>query len=106
MELGQVVVRLSGPLTIQTAEAVHQRLCAALSEGGPVTVDCAAASEIDVTFIQLLLAARRGAAETGRDFALAGPAEGALLKTLRQAGLMTEDGGDCEDSQFWTKRRA
>lgn len=53
---------IEGELTIFTAQAVRERLLAALAAGGEVEVDLSRVSEMDSAGVQLLVAAKREAA--------------------------------------------
>ena len=81
------VVPLDGCLTIATVEATHARLREALGGAGAVVLDCAQAREIDVTFLQLLVAAQRTAVRAGKSVRLAAPPSGALAEALRRCGF-------------------
>ena len=50
------VVSLAGSLTTPRAQATHATIVAALSDHDCVAIDCAGASEMDVSFVQLLVA--------------------------------------------------
>ena len=78
---------LDGPLTVRTIAAVRSRLMEFLASPGPIRVDATAADSIDLSFIQLLLAARHSAQAAGRQFQLASPASGALRIALDQGGF-------------------
>jgi hypothetical protein len=95
------VFRPEGPLTIACADAIRVSLLDILRDGGPVEIDCSAATEVDVTFVQLLLAARGSAALRGFPVALAAPASGALLDVLKRAGFL--DAADPAETDFWTR---
>jgi anti-anti-sigma regulatory factor len=94
---------LDGNLTIRTVEAIHSRLLEAVRGGANLKIDCAAASNVDVSFIQLLLAARSSARELGREITLAAPAAGALLDTLKRGGFLAADDLLADDDAFWRK---
>jgi two-component system chemotaxis sensor kinase CheA len=81
------VVPLGGSLTIATAEATHARLREALGGASAITLDCSQASEIDVTFLQLMVSAQRSAARAGKTVHLAAPPGGALADALRRCGF-------------------
>jgi hypothetical protein len=97
-----------GALTMRTVETVQATLRAAI--GAPsgatpadpaptgIAIDCSAATEIDLTFIQLLIAARVSTSAAGRRLGLAPCPEGVLLDTLTRGGfrLVPEPGGG-----FW-----
>jgi hypothetical protein len=58
-----------------------------------VAIDCAAATEADVCLVQLLLAARRSAAQDGRRLVLTRPVGEVLHATLRRGGFLPDDPG-------------
>lgn len=81
------VVSLTGSLTTPRAEAIHSEVLAALSGHSSVTVDCSSASDMDVAFIQILVAASRFASRCGKTVALASPPAGLIAETLRRCGF-------------------
>lgn len=82
-------VRFTGACTIAQAEDIRDTLLEALAscsaEG--FEIDCNEASEVDLTFIQILIAARRSGETQGKSVTLAAPALGALAQALVSAGL-------------------
>ncbi|EPY00132.1 hypothetical protein K678_17651, partial [Magnetospirillum fulvum MGU-K5] len=62
-------------------------------------IDVTEASEIDLSFIQLILAARTSVERRGGSLRLVSPADGVLASTLRAAGLT--GGPFSPDSQLW-----
>jgi hypothetical protein len=94
---------LDGALTMRTVETVRDTLRAAIEPPAGITptgidIDCSDATEIDLTFIQLLIAARLSTGAAGRRLSLAPCQNGALLDTLARGGfrLVPEPGGG-----FW-----
>jgi hypothetical protein len=99
---------LDGALSMRTVETVRTTLCAAIeppSDTAPAgiapigfAIDCSAATEIDLTFIQLLIAARVSTSAAGRPLHLAREPDGTLLDTLNRGGfrVVPEPGGG-----FW-----
>ena len=81
------VLSLTGSLTTPRAEAIHAEVFAVLSGHSSVTIDCSNASEMDVAFIQILVAANRFASQSGRTVALASPPSGLLAETLNRCGF-------------------
>jgi hypothetical protein len=65
----------------------------------PLEIDCGGAGEVDLSLIQLLIAARTGARLAGRTVRLASPASGALLDALQRGGFLS--GRPAEDCAFW-----
>lgn len=101
------VVRLDGELVLRHAETIHARLTAALAEGDRVEVDIAADARVDLSLVQLLLAARHAAAARGGHLALARPADGPLLALLDEGGFLAvaetgaADTGGGGDAALW-----
>jgi ABC-type transporter Mla MlaB component len=89
---------LDGSLTVRNIVAVRDILLAALTGSQVVQVDCRAADAIDLSFIQLVLAARLSASQAGKQLTLAVPADGVLHAALEQGGLLGATGGD----PFWS----
>ena len=81
------VLSLTGSLTTPRAEAIHSAALAALSDHPSVAIDCSNASEMDVAFVQILVAAQRFAARSGKSVGLAGPPAGLLAETLKRCGF-------------------
>ncbi len=79
----------SGKLTVRGIDALHERLRDALARHPAVTLDCSAAEAVDVSLIQLLLAAHRSA---GARFGLAGPLPAVLRDALDRGGFLAGDG--------------
>jgi anti-anti-sigma regulatory factor len=90
------VVRLSGTQTIREAEGTLQALRDALAAESTVTLDCEAVEEADLSFLQLIIAARKSARNSGKILELASPATGPLLAALDSAGIRPEG-----DFRFW-----
>ncbi len=77
----------AGALTLRGIDAARARLRAALGDARHVVIDCAGVDEADVSFIQLLLAARVSTRASGGTVRLAAPPAGALLDALTRAGF-------------------
>lgn len=87
-----------GHLTVRSIAPLHATLVAALAEHRSVVVDASGAESVDLSFPQLLLAARRTAIAAGGTFRLAAPASGALRSALEKGGFLAVDATD----PFWT----
>jgi anti-anti-sigma regulatory factor len=90
---------LEGALTMRTVDTVRATLREAIEQSSAasttsISIDCAAATEVDLTFVQLLIAARISAHGLGREIVLAASPGGALLDTLSRGGfrVATENG--------------
>jgi anti-anti-sigma regulatory factor len=91
-------VLLDGALTVRNIASVRDILLAALTDHHVVRVDCRAADAVDLSCIQLLLAAHRSASQAGKQLVLAAPADGLLRAALEQGGFLGAAGGD----PFWS----
>lgn len=93
---------LGGVQTVRTIDAAYRNLTAALAEHATVTLDCSAASEVDLSLIQLLLAAHASALRAGKTVALAAPASGVLQAALMQGGFLPEEATAAgPEAAFW-----
>lgn len=102
-ERHRTAIRFDGPLTVATAETVHRRLVDAVAEGGTIVVDCDGAGAVDLSFVQLVVAARAAAQAKGATLALRSPASGPLLDALRRGGLLAEHADGSDERRFWMK---
>jgi ABC-type transporter Mla MlaB component len=100
MDRGRFV--LDGALTLRTVEAIREDLLEMMQHHQALEIDCSAATEIDLSFVQLVLAARAAALSLGKTVALAHPASGMLRDVLQRGGLLGA-GSDpaTEDETFW-----
>ena len=88
-ERGRVLV--DGEMTVYTCAGLKPRLLAELTEHAQVTeLDLARVIELDTAGLQLLLAARRHAGETGRDLRFSNPSRPVLdvLELCRLGALV------------------
>jgi ABC-type transporter Mla MlaB component len=102
---------LEGALTMRTVETVRAALREAIApraavQNGGLLIDCSAATEIDLTFVQLLVATRVSAQRLGGTVGLAPAPDGALLDTLTRGGFRVacdakEDGVPGNTAAFW-----
>jgi hypothetical protein len=92
-----VQLAFDGALTMRTVDDVRATLRAAIeppADAAPegfvppgISIDCSAADEIDLTFIQLLIAARLSGRACGRSLQFAPEPNGVLLDTLTRGGF-------------------
>lgn len=91
----------SGTQTVRNTDEAVEKLKELVQRGGPVVIDCSGVEEADISFVQLLLSARRTATELGRSMHLTAPAGGALLACLLSAGLLAEQRAGGGSREFW-----
>ncbi|OLP58465.1 hypothetical protein BJF93_16460 [Xaviernesmea oryzae] len=94
---------LPSSLSIRQAGATRELILAALQESGVVLLDVPDDAEADLSFIQIVEAARRQVVSHGGSVALAHPASGSVLTTLERGGFLHEM--TAEDQLFWFHRK-
>lgn len=92
-------IELAGELTIRGVAEVRSRLIEALAAEPRLAAHIEREATVDLTFVQLMEAARRAAGEAGGELSLCEPAGGALLETLQRGGFLT----DPDRRRFWLK---
>jgi ABC-type transporter Mla MlaB component len=83
----QIRIVLRGSLTIAACEAAHLELARNLAAAGSVVIETDGDAEVDLSFVQLLIAAQRSAERAGRVVALAAPPAGGLAEALISCGF-------------------
>lgn len=76
-----------GPLTVRNIVLLQERLLEALQTQARIEIDCSGATEIDLSFLQLLIAARLSAAGQGSTLVCRGPVSGSLHDALIRSGF-------------------
>lgn len=89
---------LDGNLTIRTIAVVHATLHQALAEQQDVEIDCSAAENVDLSFIQLLLSARLTAQQAGKRLVICTPLPAVLHAALDHGGFLSPTG----ENAFWS----
>lgn len=97
-------IKISGKSTIRTISDAFQTLNEALSLNKSVIINVDAAEEIDLSFVQLIEAARIQSKSAGIQLSLSAPADGVLLAVLKRGGFL--DVATPEDQKFWLHREA
>lgn len=90
------VVAVPGSVTVRSVTDFRDHLSSALAEHDEIVLDADAADEIDLSFVQLVQAAR---AEPGKTIRLARPANAAIAALLYRAGFLTDPSDT--DLDFW-----
>lgn len=94
-----MIVPLTGPACVRTAETLRAVLLDAFERDDSVELDIAALTEIDLSIVQLIEAARVHAAREGKAIRLAAPADDAMTALLVRAGILNQP--TAEDIDFW-----
>jgi len=93
------VVQLPSALMIKNISEVHSEISLRMAEGSDLTLDIPSDAEVDLSFVQLVEAARMDARAAGKTLHLAQPATGSVLKVLKRGGFI--DSQSAEDAAFW-----
>ena len=94
-------VALSAALTVRNAGDICATLLEAIRQRDVVSIDCSAAAGVDVSFIQLLVAARNSAAKQGKLLGLTTRPDGVLLDALIRGGFRVRASDPAGSSSFW-----
>lgn len=97
------VVKFSGAVELRHIEDAFEKIKTAWDEGLGLEIDLADVTEIDLTLVQLVEAARREAAASGKVVRLAAPARGMVKEALCRGGFVREP-ADAR-TQFWLGHR-
>ncbi|MDF0698418.1 STAS domain-containing protein [Rhizobium sp. MC63] len=92
-------IGLPDALNIRSMSELHSKLSEAFRSKDEIFLSIPAGAEADLSFIQLIEAARRQAKSDGKTFNLSSPASGNVLKVLKRAGFI--ESFDQEDLKFW-----
>jgi len=74
-------------LTVAYADQLHEQIVEALQNHARVALDCSAATEMDVSFLQILLGASRIVDSTDKVICLSAPPSGLLAETMSRCGF-------------------
>jgi anti-anti-sigma regulatory factor len=98
-------IDFAGPQTIREAEQSRSMLIAALHGSQTVVIDCSSVTDVDLSFVQILLSAQKTASIAGKTIDFSSPLSNTLRDVLRRAGLLcSSDGAPLADDAFWFRR--
>lgn len=96
-EITPSLLSLASPLTIRRADAIGGALLAAMHDSTVVSLDLPEDGSFDLSFVQVVEAARIHARAQGKHLSLATPASGPLLALLEGTGFLSNP----DSSSFW-----
>jgi len=85
-------VKLGGELGLRDADGVREQLLAALHDHASVQIDISGLTAIDISIVQVLIAAQKTAKHHNQSLKISAKAEGPLQKAVRRAGLLDRPG--------------
>lgn len=80
-------LELRGPLTLRHAAGIRERILAALAQNSRLAVTLRDDDEVDISFVQILLAARLSAHLAGGRLRLMFPPGGGLARAIALGGF-------------------
>jgi anti-anti-sigma regulatory factor len=83
-------------MTIRSVEAMRTNLLEVFAQHAAIEIDCSAATEVDLSAVQLLVSALKSARRSGKAVSIMQPTSGALRRTLSRAGLTEAFESLCE----------
>jgi len=84
-------------VTVRNAGDFAARMREVCAAGENVVLDCTALAEVDLSFLQIVHAARAALGVAGRTLVLAAPADAPVAALLKRAGFA----GDAAAAQSW-----
>lgn len=90
-------LELCGDMSLGSIAAVHEQLLEAFGQELPIVIDLDGVTEADLTFVQLIEAARASAGRRGRGLHLSAPASGPTRAVLERGGFL----GATDRAAFW-----
>ena len=100
-------LKISGDAGLRNVQDVAGLLRQALDSHSSITVATEDLTSIDVTILQLLVAARKSAQASGKILTLRAPPDGVLHRLLVQTGFVGTDGKSLTpEGEFWTQTSA
>ena len=91
-ETSGVSLELGGVLSVRNVETLSAQIRAALRDHSSVILNCDAVAEVDLSFIQLLISARRSAVAGGKTLTVAVGDPTVLREAFQRAGIAIADG--------------
>lgn len=92
-------ISLPDVLSIRNISDIYSKILAIFNNNNSVVLDIPERAEADLSFVQLIEAARRHAEAHGKMLTLASPAGGHILNVLKRSGFFEAFSG--EDTKFW-----
>ena len=94
-----MVMALGESANIQAIEGIHAAMLEELQAHDDIELDLSPVKDADVSFLQLIVAARKFASDNGNEFRLAGSSGRSLATLLERAGFVSQDNPDAR--AFW-----
>jgi hypothetical protein len=86
-------------VSIRNIKSIHSDLLTYVGNNKAIEIDLDTCQDADLSLVQLIEAARKTVATSGRTISLTKPANDTIQSTLRRAGFL--DKLSPEDAKFW-----
>lgn len=96
-----MAIAIGETATMRSIDGIRSAILEAFHLPGEIELDVSALAEADLSFLQLVEAARKLAATEDRCLRLSAPANPVLVSVLERAGFLA--GGNDDASNFWLK---
>jgi anti-anti-sigma regulatory factor len=83
---------MSGAYSLRNAAELRERLLNALDLNTPLMIDAGAAESVDLSTVQVLLAAQASAAGKGKELAILASAESPIVRLMADTGFLSAGG--------------
>jgi anti-anti-sigma regulatory factor len=90
------ILSYEGPVGIEKAAKIKEEILRMLEKNKIVTVNMSRIQEIDLSFIQIIYAARREAGKVGKEFHISGTLSDSVKNTFLVGGFCKEIGDDAQ----------
>jgi hypothetical protein len=95
----EACLRLPENLTVRAIVPMREDILKFIDAHEAAKIELSDEVQVDISFIQMVEAARVYAGTAGKVITLAQPASGVLLETLRRSGFL--EGMSDDDAKFW-----
>jgi anti-anti-sigma regulatory factor len=86
-----MIVGCGGKQMISEAAEIREALLSAFRQSADVVIDCSHTTDVDLTFVQLLIASRRTALASGAELKIVTQPDSVIAEALRRAGFASGD---------------
>jgi anti-anti-sigma regulatory factor len=97
------VLHLSGELVIQHANRLRSGFIESLRDANRIEIDLSAATDVDISFLQLLCSAHKSAIHAGKSVALDYSRSTVVTETIQRAGYFRHTGCMGNEKCFWSE---
>lgn len=102
--IGRNIVVIGSDARIANIADIHNKILESINDCIDIEIDCSLIEDVDLSFIQLIAAARKTAARSGGRLGLSSPAPPVMMRLLERGGFISGFGEQSIDAAFWMAR--